>query len=248
MKTQFYLTTLLALTIQVMVIGQTQDNQVSGRRVRTLPTLGAIKAHTEVLVATPKTTVVSPAPVQTQAVTNTSPQNNVYYNASSYKALLTQAEELLSDARILRAEAENNTGPEAERYLQQANIIYKQAEANQIKAAEIAGKTNKELYRINKENLMAVLAINKGDEYSTTQAKDLMESAAMNLRLGQEMREEAYAMPTSASKLGSLVNAEEKEALAINQQTKAVEILKAANPQLLGSINAIIQGSTLAVK
>lgn len=245
MKTQTLLTAILALSIQVMVNGQTPDNQIGNGRVRTLPTLGAIKAHTS-SQATPVLKTTSNA--QTIAITSSSPQNNVYYNVGSYKELLTQAEELLSDAKILRNEAENNTGPEREAYLKQANIIYKQAEANQLKAAEIAGKTNKEQYRINKENLNAILVINQGDEYATQQAKDLISDASFNIRLGQEMREEAYAMPTSASKLGSLVNAEEKEALALKMQNKAVEILKASNPQLAGNITAIINGNTLAIR
>lgn len=245
MKTQTLLTAILVLSIQVMVNGQTPDNQIGNGRARTLPTLGAIKAHTA-SQATPALKTTSNA--QTIAITSSSPQNNVYYNVGSYKELLTQAEELLSDAKILRNEAENNTGPEREAYLKQANIIYKQAEANQLKAAEIAGKTNKEQYRINKENLNAILVINQGDEYATQQAKDLISDASFNIRLGQEMREEAYAMPTSASKLGSLVNAEEKEALALKMQNKAVEILKASNPQLAGNITAIINGNTLAIR
>lgn len=245
MKTQTLLTAILALSIQVMVNGQTPDNQIGNGRARTLPTLGAIKAHTASQATQALKTTSN---TQTIAITSSSPQNNVYYNVGSYKELLTQAEELLSDAKILRNEAENNTGPEREAYLKQANIIYKQAEANQLKAAEIAGKTNKEQYRINKENLNAILVINQGDEYATQQAKDLISDASFNIRLGQEMREEAYAMPTSASKLGSLVNAEEKEALALKMQNKAVEILKASNPQLAGNITAIINGNTLAIR
>lgn len=245
MKTQIYLTAILALTIQVMVNGQTPGNQTSNSRARTLPTLGAFKVNATIQIAPPTN---APIPAQVAATTNASPQNNVYYNVGSYKQLITQAEELLSDVRILRAEADNNTGPEKENYLKQANIFYKQAEENQTKAAEIAGKMNKEQYRINKENLTAILFISKADEYTTNQAKDLISDATIEIRLGQEMREEAYAMPTSASKLGSLVNAEEKEALAIKMQNKAVEILKAANPQLAGNIIAILNGNTLAIR
>ena len=211
MKTQILLTAILALSIQVMVNGQTPGSQ-TGRVIRTLPTLGAIKEHTNTKTVVTKAEATKAAETQAAAITSASPQNNVYYNAGSYKELLTQAEELLSDVRILRNEAENNSGPERENYLKQANIIYKQAESNQIKAAEIAGKINKEQYRINKENLIAILAINKANAYSTNQANELIENAVVNLRLGQEMREEAYAMPTGAAKVGSLVNAEEKEA------------------------------------
>ena len=121
-------------------------------------------------------------------------------------------------------------------------------ESNQVKAAEIAGKINKEQYRINKENLIAILAISQANAYSTNQANELIENAVVNLRLGQEMREEAYAMPTGAAKVGSLVNAEEKEALAINQQKKAVDILKAANPELASNINNILAGNTIAIR
>lgn len=229
MKTQIYLTTLLALAIQVMVIGQTRVNQVESSRARTLPVLGGVKA-------------------KVIAKTSESPENNVYFTSESRTELLKQAEELLSDVRILRNEAENNSGPEKEGYLKQANIIYKQAEANQVKAAEIAAKINKETYRINKENLNAILGIIESDSYANNQARNLISDASVNIRLGQEMREEAYSMPTGGSKVGSLVNAEEKEALAISQQEKALELLKNGNPQQLSAIKAILNGNTLATR
>lgn len=244
MKTQIYLTTLLALIIQVMVNGQTPGSQIQNSRARFLPTLGPSKAQTQMRLAEKEQAITVSAP----QVTNGSPQNNVYYNSSSYKELIVQAEELLSDAKILRNEAENNTGPESENYMKQANILFKQAEANQIKAAEIAGKSNREKYKTNNENLNAILAISKADDYITDKVKELMFEASQYVRFGQEMREEAYAMPTSASKLGSLVNAEEKEALALKNQAKAIETLKSANPQLAGNISAILNGTTLAIR
>lgn len=154
----------------------------------------------------------------------------------------------MSDVKFLQAEASKFTGPAKENLLQQASIPAKQAEANYIKASEIAGKTSKEIFKINEQNLAAILAIDIGDEYSSNQARELIIEATFNIRLAQEMREEAYAMPTSASKLGSMINAEEKETLAINQQKKAIEILKGSNPELAGNINAILNGYALATR
>lgn len=236
MKTQIYLTALLALTIQVMVNGQTQGNPAGDRRARILPTLGAVK---------PTNTIKA---VTAAPQTSDSPQNNVYYNASSHTQLIKQAEELASDVKFLREEAAKKSGIEKDALLKQANIISKQAETNQIKASEIAGKTNREQFKINKENLNAILAIDNGGEYATKQAKELMFDAIQNFRLAQEMREEAYAMPTGASKLGTMINAEEKEGLAISQQNKAIELLKINNPQLAGNITAILNGNVLATK
>lgn len=244
MKTQIYLTTLLAFIIQGMVNGQTPGSQAgNGKTVRVLPVLGLTKnKHATVVYTEAKTQTQISQPA------NPTPHNEVYYNAGSYKELMTQAEELYADAKILRNEAENNSGPQAESYLQQAKILYKQAEQNHLKAAEIAGKTNKEKYRINKEGISAIMLINKGDDYLTEKAKDLIFVAAQNIRMGQEMREEAYAMPTGSAKLGSMVNAVEKENIALKAQAEAIQVLKSANPSLAGSINAILNGTTLAAK
>lgn len=239
MKTQIYLTALLVLTIQVMVNGQTQGNQTGERRARILTKIGGVK---------PTATPVLPKAAPAAAVTSSSPQNNVYYNSDSYSQLTKQAEGLQSDANFLREVAATKNGSEKESLLKQAEIITKQAEANQIKASEIAGKTNKTKFLANKESLNAILAIDNGDEYSGNQARELIIEATFNIRLAQEMREEAYSMPTTASKLGSMVNAEEKEALAINQQKKAIEILKGSNPELAGNINAILNVPTLATR
>lgn len=236
MKTHFYLTTLLALTIQVMVNGQTPGNQTE----RTLPTIGGKSVNQQDL------------PKEFRISTNTNvveeAKNNVYYSHDSRTELLKQAEGLLSDAKFLYNEAETRSGVEKEVLLKQANIIAKQAEANQIKAAEIAGKINKETFKINKENLNAILAISNSEEEVEARVKELMFDAGQNMRQATEMREEAYAMPTTASKLGSLVNAEEKEGVAINKQTKAVEILKDNNPEIAGNIKNILSGNTVATK
>lgn len=245
MKTQIYLTAILVLTIQVMVNGQTQGNRTGERRARILTTIVGNKPT--VTPITPKAITAAPT-TPVAAITSSSPQNNVYYNSSSYTQLTRQAEELSSDAKFLTQEASKKSGTEKEQLLNQAKILAKQAETNQIKASEIIGKTNKEAFRLNKENLNSILAIDNGDEYSSNQARELIIEATFNIRLAQEMREEAYAMPTSSSKLSSMINAEEKEALAINQQKKAIEILKSSNPELAGSINATISGSTWATR
>lgn len=236
MKTHFYLTTLLALIIQVMVNGQTPGNQTD----RVLPTLGGKQINQQDL---PKEFRIS---ASTEVADEA--KNKVYFSLNSREELLKQAEGLLSDAKFLYNEAENRNGVEKEVLLKQANIIAKQAEANQIKAAEIAGKINKETFKINKENLNAILAISNSEEEVEARVKELMFDAGQNMRLANEMREEAYAMPTAASKLGSLVNAEEKEGVAIHKQTKAVEILKDNNPEIAGTIKNILSGNTLATK
>lgn len=239
MKTQIYLTALLVLTIQVMVNGQTRGNQTGERRARILTTLGPVKATPPAVVVTKQENT---APVAE------TPQNAAYFTAASRTQLLSQVEELMSDVKFLQAEASKITGSAKENLLKQASILAKQAEANQIQASEIAGKTHKEIFITNKQNLTAILSIDNGDEYSSNQARELIIEATFNIRLAQEMREEAYAMPTSASKLGSMVNAEEKETLAISQQKKAIEILKGSNPELAGNINAILNGSALAIR
>jgi hypothetical protein len=63
------------------------------------------------------------------------------------------------------------------------------------------------------------------------------------MRYAYEMREEANAMPTSAAKLGSLSNADEKETLALGEQNQALNILKGYAMNLAG-----IDANTFATK
>jgi hypothetical protein len=65
----------------------------------------------------------------------------------------------------------------------------------------------------------------------------------MNMRYAYEMREEANAMPTTGAKLGSLSNADEKETLALGEQTQAITILKGFALKMAG-----IDDNTYATK
>jgi hypothetical protein len=49
--------------------------------------------------------------------------------------------------------------------------------------------------------------------------------AEQNMKLAKEMRQESYAMPSATSKLGTMLNAEEKENIALNLQKQAIDNL-----------------------
>ena len=95
-----------------------------------------------------------------------------------------------------------------------------------IKALEESGQKNKETFTLNKANINQLLSITNISAVAAKEANNLISDAGMNMRLATEMREEAYSMPTNAAKLGSMSNADEKEVVALGEQTQVIHILK----------------------
>lgn len=214
MKTKIYLLTLLALSIQVMVNGQTQENRVSDDNFG-MGLSFSNEAPAKKPLMDGKEILQDNVVVRTVASTKTSGQN-----------LKQQAEELSLKSKYLREAAVNNTGLTKAELLEEANTLYKQAEMMFITALELSGVKNKEAYTLNKTNLNQLLEKANVSAITAKQAQSLISDAEMNMRFAYEMREEANAMPTSAGKLGSLSNADEKETLALGEQNQAITLLK----------------------
>lgn len=215
MKTKIYLSTLLALTIQVMVNGQTPGNQASKNDNFGMGLKYSDEASNKKQFMDGKEVIQDNVVVKTTPSTKTTAQN-----------LKQQAEELTLKSKYLREAAVNNTGLTKSELLEEANALYKQAELMFITALELSGVKNKEAYTLNKNNINELLEKSNVSAIAAKQAQSLISEAEMNMRFAYEMREEANAMPTSAGKLGSLSNADEKETLAIGEQNQAITILK----------------------
>jgi hypothetical protein len=215
MKTKIYISTLLALTIQVMVNGQTPGNQVS-----TKDNFGLGLNYSD--EATPKKQLMDGKEViQDKVVVRTAEGTKI-----SAQHLQQQAEELSLKSKYLREAAVNNTGLTKTELLEEASVLYKQAELMFITALELSGVKNKEAYTLNKTTINQLLETSNVSAFAGKQAQSLISDAEMNMRFAYEMREEANAMPTPAAKLGSLSNADEKETLALSEQHRAITILK----------------------
>lgn len=218
MKTRLYISTLLALTIQVMVNGQTPGNQ-------------AIKGDyfgMKLNYQDEATVKEDKVAVKTTVTTKESAQN-----------LKQQAEDLILKSKYLREAAVNNTGLTKTELLEESNTLYKQAETMLTTALELSGVKNKEAYTLNKAALNQLLEKTNLSAISSKQIQSLVADAEMNMRYAYEMREEANAMPTSAGKLGSLSNADEKETLALGEQSQALNILKGFAYNMAGLPNTL---------
>jgi hypothetical protein len=177
MSTKIYLSTLLVLTIQVMVNGQTQGTQPDSKLAP------VVKIH-------------SAAKVRIQTTT---------------------------DGRYVI--------PSIAKQEQEAELI------QEITILEIGAKANQETYTTNKKEIGDLLAKSNLNLVAGKEIQNLVSEAAINMRRGSEMRQEAYAMPTTGAKLGSLSNANEKEIIAIGEQNKAIHIVKSYAANAAAGIN-----------
>lgn len=231
MKTRIYLSTLLALIIQVMVNGQTQGNQASGN-----DNFGMVlRYHDE---GTKKQFMDGKEIIRDKVVVATVPSAK-----TSGQTLKQQAEDLTIKSKNLREAAQKSSGLTKTELIEESNALYKQAELMFITALELSGVQHKETYNLNKAGLNQLLEKTNASAIAGKQAQCLISDAEMNMRLANEMREEANAMPTSAGKLGSLSNADEKETLALGEQNQALNILKGFAFNLAG-----IDINTTAIK
>lgn len=148
------------------------------------------------------------------------------------ESILKQADELSLKASTLRNDANSKEGDEKAKMLAEASDLDKQAEQKTIEASELSAKISNDKFDVNKENVQALLATNKADEATTTQAKGLMDEADQAIKQARAIREEANAVANNSAKIGNLGNAEEKELIALNKQNEALNLLKQANPDV----------------
>ncbi len=199
MKTTFTLIA-LALTIQVMVKGQTQGNQAPKKsKFENLNVGGSMSAYNKSLQST-----------------------STLQDAKSYQA---KAEELQLSEKKLRAKANTKKGQEKAQLIASANKIAKEVELLQIQASEIYGKFNLETFQFVEEVYTALLKDPNVNDNYINRSEQLRSQAEQTLKLAKEMRQEAYAMPNNAGKLGTMQNAEEMESIALSKQKEAINIL-----------------------
>jgi hypothetical protein len=156
---------------------------------------------------------------------------NYYSNVNCYSTmvyaneLLKQVSELSAIEMALRSEAKTKKGEEKTKLLEAANGLLKQSELKQIQASEISGKISLEKFKTN-EATFKTLLFKSTDQDIIIEAQLLNSDAVYSIRLAKEMREEAYSITSTAAKLGTMSNAEEKEFNALNKQGQAIQLLK----------------------
>ena len=204
MKTNFYLPTLLAVIIQVMVSGQTQDNQITQIR---------------------KTLISNES-----AVINVT--YSIRSNSINLLDLVKETEELNTTSQTFKDAAKTKKGDEKKELLNEALFFEKQFVIKQIEISELLAKqTYQKLYQ-NRNYIGLLMKTIKDDEYTTNLANNLNSEAEKFIRMAKEMREEANAQPNNTSKLGNLTNAEDEEVLALNKQQQVFDIIERVNPKV----------------
>ena len=203
MKTNLYLPTVLAVIIQVMVHGQTADNQIHQIR-KTL-------ISTETSIVNVSYSIKSKAP--------------------QLADLVKQAKELNTTMQAFKNAARTKTGDEKKELTIEAIFFEKQFVIKQIEISELlAQDTYQKLYQ--NRNYISLLLKSINDDYTMVLATNLNSDAEKSIRMAKEMREEAYSQPNYVAKLGNMSNAEDEEVLALNKQQQVFDVIERMNPKV----------------
>ncbi len=156
-----------------------------------------------------------------------------------------EAEELFNKAQKLKTDAQTKTGNEKDKLLAEAKNLEDQGNEKNLQAAAIAKNDNAALYQANADNIATLIGEKKASEADITEAKKMNEEAALAFKQASSIREEANSLSNIGAKLGSMSNAEEKEAWALNKQQQALDLLKKSSP---GTVLKTALTSTSSIK
>lgn len=198
MKTKFYIGTLLAIAIHVMVKSQTPSNQVFEKDEKFV--LG-YSYYTAL-------------------------EKKDFSKIQDPNELLIKSEKLMALANKIKTEAKSKTGAEQEMMLDEAKTLENEAEICKIAAAEIKASYNKDEFMAFKNYFISYLDTCDASYNTAYEAKQIYFTAVRCFRIAKEMREEAYAQPVKLAIIGGLLNAEEKEMVAIIKMNEAIKTLK----------------------
>lgn len=153
------------------------------------------------------------------------------------EALLAQGDALSSKAKETRATANTKSGDEKEKLLAEAKQLDTDANKKYLEAGELTKKQNKFNFDLNNQNITELVNqatyFNKNTPENTAnlnEANKLNTEANNYLKQATAMRDEANGLGSDAAKLGTISNAEEKEAEALAKQDAAIKILLKSNP------------------
>lgn len=149
----------------------------------------------------------------------------------SIEQLNKEAEEQHSMAIKLLNEAKTKEGSEKEKLVQESKALEEKVNEKYLQIAEVTKKDNTSSFETNQANFSDLIAENKSSDSDKEEAKRINEDASLAFKQALQIRSEAQTLTNAGAKLGSLSNAEEKEAEAIIKQQQAIDILKKSNPE-----------------
>lgn len=210
MKTKTFLSGILSLAIGMMTYGQNnthnhssnQDIYASGDSKKILASLGNEKRA----VSTSGETAIPMAA-----------------SAEIRDILLQQSENYSFAAQNLRSLAKTKTENERKPLLAEAKELDQKAISKHLEAVEMSSSLNSRKFKANKvvirDLMKSVIDLVQSRTHS------LIYSSERNMQAAIEMREEAHSDSNPSSRLGALTNAEEKELLALEEQSQVIDQL-----------------------
>jgi hypothetical protein len=216
MKSKIYLVSVVAITLVTTVNAQTggpvaeagQPASASSENKRILTRLGGKTVPDDLSAETPLA-------VKTANISGESDRNE----------LLKLAEALSYQARRLKNDATSKTGDEKNRLLADAAQFEKNCLLKQIEASEIFGAMSQVKFNANKETINKLIVTEKLEANKMSRTRALISSSEKNMQLAKDLREESYSSSNLAARLGRMSNAEEKEVLALGEQSQAINLL-----------------------
>lgn len=224
MKTIIYIQTLLAITLNLTVKSQnTAEPNVKTEKVnlhvvqhsktqpkhKILPVLGSVNKTTDITVSAPA--------------------------VLSFNELKQKAENLIQQSQLITENALKFKDDNRIMQLEIALQLQKEAYTFQQKALEISLQNALADFNFNKIEFFSLIKTLTNSNSIVDYCKLKHAEAESDFSIAKEMLQEAYAMPTLAGRVGTMVNAEEKEYLALKKQSEAIEKLK----------SLVMQSSTL---
>jgi hypothetical protein len=162
--------------------------------------------------------------------------NNV--NAESPAQLKTKAENLLVEAEDLgvkafdlRTQANSKTGTEKDELLAKSKELDDQSQAKKLEAVTLTEKSNQVSYNTNNTAIDELLLKLKTDDPDLASQLSEKNGEVNTLKnQSKQLREEANSQANTNAKIGSMMNAEEKESEMLQKQNDILNELKKRYP------------------
>lgn len=145
--------------------------------------------------------------------------------------LLVEAEELSVKAFDTRTQANSKTGAEKDELLAKAKELDDQSQAKKLEAVQLTEKSNDISYNTNSTAINELLSKLKNDDPELASQLSEKSTEVTTLKTqSKQLREEANAQSNTNAKIGSMMNAEEKESEMLQKQNDILNELKKRYP------------------
>lgn len=154
--------------------------------------------------------------------------------------LLTEAEDLSVKAFDLKTQANTKTGEEKELLIQKSKELETQSQTKKLEAIKFTEQSNQQTFSTNNAAISDL--INKLKSENPNQALQLEEkiNEVNTLKTkSQQLRNEAQSQSNNNARIGSMMNAEEKEAEMLQKQNEILDLLKKQYPDYVVKENTV---------